>query len=107
MEGALLESPPEMDSTKYCWEFNNLCILVPRTVQSGTLTAPPDILQLIHGNCKASCFWCRTVACSCTKIGCTIFSLCEGAEACKNPLTRSQTDDESEKTIEDPADDDI
>ena len=50
---------------------------------------------------------CRTAACSCTKIGCTIFCLCEGAETCKNPLTRSQTDDESEKTIEDAYDNDV
>ena len=92
-KAALLESPPEMDSTKYGWELDHLDNLFPRTVPSGTLSAPPDILQLIHFNCKASRY--RTAACSCTKIGCTIFSLCEGAEACNNPLTRSQTVDES------------
>ncbi len=101
-KAALLESP-ELDSTKYGWELDHIGILVPRTVHSGTFSAPPDILQLIDCNCKAS--GCRTAACSCTKIGCTIFCLCEGAEACKkNPLTRSQTEDESEKTIEDPYD---
>ena len=102
---APLESPPEMDSTKYGWELDHQGILVPRTVPSGTLSAPPDILQLIHCNGKAS--GCRTVAWSCTKSGRTIFCLREGAEACKNSLTRSQTEDESEKTIEDPDDDDM
>ena len=87
------------------WELDHLGGLVPRTVPSGTLSAPPDILQLILCNYKAS--GCRTAARSCTKIGCTIFCLCEGAEACKNPLTRSQTEDESEKTIDDPDDDDM
>ena len=102
---ALLESPLEMDSTKYAWELDHLGNLFPRTVPSGTLSAPPDILQLIHCNWNAS--GCRTAACSCTKIGCTIFCLCESAEACKNPRTRSQTEDPSEKTIEDPDDDDM
>ena len=96
-KAALLESPPKMDATKYGWELDHLGVLVPRTVPSGTLSAPPDILQLIHCNCKAS--GCRTAACS--------FCLCEGAEACKNPLTRSQTEDEPEKTVEDPDDDDM
>ena len=45
-KAALLESP-ELDSTKYCWELDHIGILVPRTVHSGTLSAPPDILQLI------------------------------------------------------------
>ena len=78
--------------------------MVPRTVPSGTLSAPLDLLQLFHCNCKAS--GCRTAACSCTNIWCTIFCLCEGAVAFKNPLTGSQTEDESEKIIEDPDDDD-
>ena len=104
-KAALLESPPEMDSTKYGWELDHLDNLVPQTVPSGTLSAPPDILQLVHCNGKASRY--RTAACSCTKIGSTIFCLREGAEACKNPLTRSQTEDESEQTIEDPDDDDM
>ena len=75
-------------------------------MHSGSLSAPPDILQLIHCNGKVS-----GVAVSMysgfTKIGCTIFCLCEGVEACKNPLTRSQTADQSEKTIDDPDDDDM
>ena len=104
-KAALLESPPEMESTKYDWELDHLYNLVPRTGPSGTFSAPPDILQVIHCNCKAS--GCRTAACSGTKRRCTISCLCEGAEACKTPLTRSQTEDESEKTIEDPADDDM
>ncbi len=90
---------------KYGWELDHIGILVPRTVPSGTLSAPPDTLELIHCNGKAS--GCRTAACSCTKIGYTIFCLCEGAEACKNSLTRSQTENESEKTIEDPDDNDM
>ena len=103
-KAALLESP-ELDSTKYGWEIDHISILVPRTVHSGTLSAPPDILQLIRCNGKAS--GCRTAACSCAKIGYTIFCLCEGAEACNNYLTSSQTENESEKTIEDPDDNDI
>ena len=47
-KAALPESPPEMDSTKYGWELDHLDNLVPRTVPSVTLSAPPDILQLIH-----------------------------------------------------------
>ena len=103
-KAALLDSP-ELDSTKNGWELDHIGILVPRTVPSGTLSAPPDILQLIRCNGKTS--GCRTAACSCTKIGYTIFCLCEGAEACKNSLTRSQTENESEKTIEDPDDNDM
>ena len=90
-----------MDSTRYDCELDHLGILVPRTVPSGTLSATPDVMQLIHCNCKTS--GCR----SCTKIGCTIFCLREGAEACKIRLTRSQTIDESEKTTENPNDDDM
>ena len=76
-KAAFLGSPPEIDSTKYGWELDHLGILVPRTMPSGTLFAPPDILQLTDCNCKAS--GCRTTACSCAKIGCMIFCLCEGA----------------------------
>ena len=103
-KAALLDSP-ELDPTKNGWELDHIGILVPRTVHSGTVSAPPDILQLIRCNGKTS--GCRTAACSCTKIGYTIFCLCEGAEACKNSLTRSQTENESEKTIEDPDDNDM
>ena len=62
-KAALIESPPEMDATKYGWELDHLGFLVQRTVPSGTLSVRPDILQLIHCNCKAS--GCRTAACSC------------------------------------------
>ena len=102
---AALHESPEMDSTKYGWELDHIGIMVNRTVPSGTLSAPPDILQLIHCNGNAS--GCRIAACSCTKIGYTILCLCEGVEACTNPLTRSQTENESEKTIEDPDDNDM
>ena len=93
-----------MYSTKYGWELDHLGILVGRKVPSGTLSAPPDILQLIHFNGKACV--CRTAACSSSKIRCTIFCLFEGAETCKNPLTRTQTEDESENTVGDQDDDD-
>ena len=42
-KAALLESPPEMDATRYGWELDHLHlldVLVPRTVPSGTLSAP-------------------------------------------------------------------
>ena len=42
-KAALLESPPDMDPTKYGWELDHLGILVPRTVHSGILSAPPAI----------------------------------------------------------------
>ena len=62
-KAALLESPPEMDAIKYGWGLDHLGVLVPRTVPSDTLSAPPDILQLIHCNCKAYHNGCRTAAC--------------------------------------------
>ena len=43
-KAALLEAPPDIDSTNYGWELDHLGILVPRTVPSGTLSAPPDVL---------------------------------------------------------------
>ena len=43
-KAALLEAPPDIDSTKYGWELDHLGILVPRTVPSSTLSAPPDVL---------------------------------------------------------------
>ena len=60
-KAALLESPPEMDATMYGWEIDHLGVLVPRTVPSGRLSAPPNILQLIH--CKGKASGCRTAAC--------------------------------------------
>ena len=78
-KAALLESPPEMDSTKYDRELDHLGILLLRTVPSGTWSAPPNILQFIH--CDGNASGCRTAACSCTKMGWTIFCLCEGVEA--------------------------
>ena len=88
-----------MYSTKYGWELDHIGVLVPRTVPSVTLSASPAISHLIHCNCEAS--GCRTAARSCTKIGCTIVCPYEGAEACTNPLRRSQTEEEPEKTIAD------
>ena len=98
LKAALLESPPDMDSTKYGWELDHLGNLVPRTVPCGTLSAPPRT----HYSCNGKASGCRTAACSCT-----IFCLYEGAERCKNPLMRSQMEDGSEKTIDDPGDDDM
>ena len=66
-KAALVESPREIDSTKYVWELDHLNILVPRTVHCGSLSAPPDILQLIHCNCKAS--GCRTEHVASRKLG--------------------------------------
>jgi len=98
-KAALLQSPPNMNPTEYGWELDHQGILLPRTLPSDTLSVPPGILQFIHCNCKTSA--CRTASCSCSKLGCTMFCLCEGGEACKNPLTRSQsTADESEKDTE-------
>ena len=85
-KAALLESPPNMDPTDYGWELDHQSILMPRTLPSETLTAPPHILQLMHCNCKTS--GCRTASCSCSKLGCTVFCLCESWDSCKNPITR-------------------
>lgn len=104
-KAALLESPPEMDSEKYGWERDHQGILLPRTIPTGSTSAPPNILQLIRCNCKTS--GCRTAACSCSKIGCTVFCQCEGTEACKNPLTGNRLDDEAEQATNEPDEDDI
>jgi len=71
---AIQESLPNMDPTRYGWELDHECIVQPWTVSSGRLSAPPEIVQLI---------WC-----SCCKIACTIFCVCEGGQACENPLTQ-------------------
>jgi hypothetical protein len=92
-KAALLESPPTMDPTGHGWELDHQRILLPQTVPTSTLSTPADILKLIHCNSKTS--GCLTAACSCLKIGCTLFCLYEGGEACKNPLTRNQSDEES------------
>ena len=79
-----------MDPTNYGWELDHERILQPRTVSSGTLSAPPEILQLIRCNCQTS--RCRTAGCSCSKLGCTIFCACEGGEACENPITQHSSE---------------
>ena len=63
---ALLESPPTIDPTSHGWELDHQGILLPRTVPTGTLSAPADILELIHCNCKTS--GCLTVTCICSKV---------------------------------------
>ena len=90
-KSALQESPPDMDPTKYGWELDHQGILMPRTVPPGTLSAPVEILQLIQCKCKTS--GCQTAACTCAKIGCTMFCECEAGELCRNPLTQTQCDD--------------
>ena len=80
----LMESPPELDPVQYGWELDHQGVLQPKTVIPGTLYAPASILQLIRCQCKTS--GCRTAACNCSKVGCTMFCLCEGGEACMHPL---------------------
>ncbi|KAK2157858.1 hypothetical protein NP493_1847g00032 [Ridgeia piscesae] len=55
-----------MDPTGHGWELDHQGILLPRTVPTGTLSAPAVILHLIHCNCKTS--GCLTAACSCSKV---------------------------------------
>jgi len=98
-KAALEESPPTMDPTSHGWELDHQGILIPRTVPAGTLSAPADILKLIRCSCKTS--ECLTAACSCSRVGCTVFCLCEGGEACKNPLTLNQLEEESVESDED------
>ena len=96
---------PKLDPQKYGWEHNHQGILFPQTIPSGTLSAPQNILQLIRCNCKTSA--CFTAACRCLKLGCTIFCHCEGKEACKNPLTRNQLKQDSEKYADESGEDGI
>ena len=88
-KAALLESPHTMDPTSHGWELDHQGTMLPRTVPTGTLSAPADILKLMHCNY------------SCSKVGHTVFYLCEGGEAYKNPLTRNQSDEESVEPDED------
>ena len=86
------------------WEVDHQGLLIPRTVPNNVTSAPSEVLQLIHCKCKSS--GCQTVACSVSKLGCTIFCLCEAGESCKNPLIKNnirendsfQTDDEGEES---------
>ena len=82
-----------MYPTSHGWELDHQGILLPRTVATGTLSAPADILKLVHWNGKTS--GCLTATCICSKVWCTVVCLGEGGEACKNPLTRNQSDEES------------
>jgi len=103
-KATLLESPPDMDPTRYGWEYDHQGILLPRTVPARTLSAPSHILELIRCTCKS--FGCRTAACSCSKLGCTMFCLCEGGAACMNPLTKNQNEEcEDDNTTEGPEED--
>ena len=70
-KAALLESPPAMDPTSHGWELDYQGILLPRTVPTGTLSAPAGILKLIHYNCKTS--GCLIAGCSCSNEECTAF----------------------------------
>ena len=64
--------------TKYGWEVDHQGILLPRTLPPDTVSAPPDILRLIHCNCKT--FECWNASCSYFKLGWTIFFSCEGVD---------------------------
>ena len=84
---------------QYGWELDHQGVLQPKMVTPGTLYAPPSILQLIRCQCKTS--ECRTAACNCSKVGCTMFCLCEGGEACMNPLTRTLFTEDNDDVEED------
>ena len=88
-----------MYPTSHGWELDQQGILLPRTVPIGTLSAHGGIPKLVHYKCKTS--GCLTAGCSCTNVGCTVFCLCASGEACKNPLTRNQSDEESVEPDED------
>ncbi|KAK2169438.1 hypothetical protein LSH36_10g12017 [Paralvinella palmiformis] len=47
---AAFKSPPTIDPTSHGWELDHQGILLPRTVPTGTLSAPADVLKLIHCN---------------------------------------------------------
>ena len=87
MQVALQDRPPSLDPTEYGWEIDHQGTLIPRIAQQGTLFALPYILRLIRCQCKTS--ECRTAACICANIGCTMFCLCEGGALCKNPHTQN------------------
>ena len=82
-----------MDSTKYDWELDHRGILVSRTVPSGTLS-PRRTYYNSHVAAET--------------LGAHSSVYVSVRKPVKNPLTRSQTEDESEKTIhENPDDDDM
>ena len=103
-KSALRDSPPQMDPCEYGWELDQHGVPIPRTVPAGTNLAPPFILKLIRCNCKTSS--CQTASCSCSRIGCTIFCLCGGGEACRNPLTHNQYRSDDEGAADELDDDD-
>ena len=63
---AVLPDTLTMDPTSHGWELDHQGILLPRTVPTGTLSIPADILKLIHSNCKTS--GCLTAPCICSKV---------------------------------------
>ena len=104
-KAALIESPPEMDSIKYGWEldqpvswFRGQYILVHclhRQTYYNLLTATARHLGVALQHVASR------------KLGAQ-YSVCVTVpEACKNPLMHSQTEDESENTIDDPDEDDM
>ncbi|KAG1698341.1 hypothetical protein GQR58_005786 [Nymphon striatum] len=53
-KAALLESPPTLNPTSHGWEMDHQGALQPRTIPADKLSAPPEILKLIHCSCKTS-----------------------------------------------------
>jgi len=78
-----------MNPTNYGRELAHERILQPRTVSSGILSAPLEMLQLIWCNCQTS--RCRTAGCSCCKLGCTIFCAGDVGAVCVNPITQHKS----------------
>ncbi|KAG1698340.1 hypothetical protein GQR58_005786 [Nymphon striatum] len=50
-KAALLESPPTLNPTSHGWEMDHQGALQPRTIPADKLSAPPEILKLIHLLC--------------------------------------------------------
>ena len=96
-----------MDSTKYGWELDHLNILVPRTVPFGSMSAPPDIIYYSSFTATARPPVCRTEHVASRKLGALSFVCVRVWKPVNNLLTRSQTENESEKTFGDPDDDDM
>ena len=102
-KSALCDSQPQMNPCEYGWELDQHGVPILYAVPAGTCLAPPSILKLIHCNYKTSS--CQTASCGCSKIGCTIFCLCGGEEACRNPLIHRQYQSDDEDAADELDDD--
>ena len=86
--------PPPLNAMDHGWERDGP-LLKPRTVASGTMLAPDEILEMVRCGCDKSA--CRGAICKCSLIGCTVFCACEAGSLCLNPLTkRSDVEDEGD-----------